>query len=258
MLPFIYDNSVFTGLGNCAADLTAYNILRARLLPSFALDISNNEGCGWTHAELHSYLVDGITVGGHTIKDEDVVRNVKFCWEGIGVSSAECSDDILCYHYICMLHSALTKGLLPQNNLGVFRNTNVIISGTDCWECIPPEFLRETFSDEITVIRSIGNPIEQAVVAQLWLSYRQFFADGNKRVSRMLTNALLHSKALGVFAVPSRGHVEFTQLLCEFYDTANATKLCEFIVKHCLHLFDLDGKYIPPQVVAAVKRMRLE
>lgn len=245
MLPFNYRSFDFEGLANQAASSSEFSVLWGRLLPSFALDISSNECCGWTCAELHSYLIDGITVGGHTIQDEDIVRNVKVCWDEVGHYDGDASS-ILTLNYVGLLHSVLMKGLLPVEKLGSFRLSPVTISGSDEWVCVPAERLRECFLSEIDDIKAIANPVEKAIIAQLWISYRQFFADGNKRVARMLTNSLLAVEQVGIFAVPHKGHSEFTRLLCDFYNTADATLLCRFIVKYCLHTFDGNGLYRPP------------
>ena len=225
--------------------MTRSSSFHGRLLPSFALDISNNEGCGWTHPELHSYLIDGITVGGHTIKDEDIVRNIKTCWEDVKDISDE-PNSIINLQFVCMLHSILMKGLLRSGGIGSLCKSSVSISGTSTWQCVPAEELRDVFLKEYKIIRNISNPIEQAVVAQLWISYRQFFADGNKRVARMWTNVLLANKRVGIFAVPTNAHAIFMRLLCEFYDTCDVSEICAFIIKYCLHTFGSNGRYCPP------------
>ena len=138
------------------------------------------------------------------------------------------------------------KGLLSNTDIGYFRRSNVQITGTFVWKCVPAEQLRNVFLREYKAIREITNPVEQAVVAQLWISYRQFFADGNKRVARMWTNVLLANSRVGIFTVPNNAHSTFMRLLCEFYDTADASEICAFIVKYCLHTFDSDGRYCPP------------
>ena len=245
MLPFVYDKTIFPSNPTPALDRQEFFIPWERLLPSFALDISSNEGCGWTHPELHSYLIDGITVGGHTIKDEDIVRNIKTCWDVVkGIS--EDINSLINLQFVFTLHSVLMKGLLRNTDIGAFRKSNVQITGTSAWQCVPAEQLRDIFLQEYKDIREINNPIEQAVVAQLWLSYRQFFADGNKRVARMWTNVLLANNRVGIFTVPANAHTTFMSLLCEFYDTADASEICAFILRYCLHLFDDTGYYLPP------------
>lgn len=250
MLPFTYDKSVFNiDCGN-ATDLEFFREICSVVLLLFALDISENEGCEWTLPELHSYLIDGVTVGGHTIKDEDIVRNVKKCWENIqpeDIYSWDSYDYFVTINSVCSLHSSLMKGILVEKILGNFRSGDVTISGTSKWRCLNALELRNTFLSESEEIKQIPNVLEKAIITQLWLSYRQFFEDGNKRVARMATNSILFHKMTGVFAVPARGHARFTKLLCEFYDTSDATELCKFIVDYCLYTFDKQGSLVRPK-----------
>ena len=144
-IPFKYDKNVFPAtVFRCRSDAD-YAVELRRYLPSFALDISNNEGAGWTAADLHTYLIDGITIGGHTVRDEDLVRNIKEVWDATLYNYADTSDDVLCKHFISTVHSLLTKNLLASESRGEFRKGSVSITGAEDWECPPPEVLNDLF-----------------------------------------------------------------------------------------------------------------
>lgn len=240
-LPFTYNSSLFPEEIHKCSTKTSFVVCYDKLLPTFARDISDNERCGWTEADLHTYLVDDITVGGHTVRDELIVRNVKQAWDFSKFAIDQHSERVLSRSYISSMHRALMLGLLSSEEIGIFRRGAVYISAAENWKCEVTPVLEETFECELPLVSVIKNPIERAVVAQLWLSYRQYFLDGNKRVARAICNALLARDMVGIFAIPRKIHRDFTVALCEFYNTAKADDLILLILNHCLFTFDVEG-----------------
>jgi hypothetical protein len=80
--------------------------------------------------------LDGITVGGHKLSDQQIALNQKNAWLELFQSvSSNCFE--LSAEYVCKLHSIAAKEEALE--LGVFRKGKVTISGTDY---DPPEHYR--------------------------------------------------------------------------------------------------------------------
>lgn len=71
------------------------------------------------------------------------------------------------------------------------RSSGVGITGT---AYIPPASkvgISGYFDDVIAIINELASPLEKALACLMLLPYLQPFADGNKRTSRLLANAVL-------------------------------------------------------------------
>ena len=91
---------------------------------------------------------------------------------------------------------------------------------------------------EIDKINSIDNLLEKAIILNLWLSYCQFFYDGNKRTARLSSNLILLSNDIGVLSIPARYKVEYNKLMLDFYETLEADEVIKFILEKCITFFD--------------------
>ena len=91
---------------------------------------------------------------------------------------------------------------------------------------------------DIDKINSIDNLLEKAIILNLWLSYCQFFYDGNKRTARLSSNLILLSNDIGVLSIPARYKVEYNKLMLDFYETLEADEVIKFILEKCITFFD--------------------
>lgn len=113
------------------------------------------------------------------------------------------------------LHNYVGEGLGISNG---FRKSLVGITGTN-YRPLENEFqIKEATRDLLSYIEIANNSYEKALLAVLGLSYIQPFVDGNKRTSRLLSNAYLlhHNLApLSYRSVDDRDYKEATLLFYE-------------------------------------------
>jgi len=86
------------------------------------------------------------------------------------------------------LHYLLTKGLKIKKGL---RNSLVGITGTKYRPLDNQYQIKESLEKVIKIVNNSKEPIEKALILALMISYIQPFEDGNKRTSRLLSNAIL-------------------------------------------------------------------
>lgn len=204
-----------------------------QMISEFVYDMGNLENNPFTFPEVQT-LLDGITVGGHKLSDQNQILCIKASWDYmINLSTKEeinINKDI-----ICSIHNIVAKD--EALIVGDFRNGNIGMSGTTQYKCIESSQLNDVFENDIKIINSINNPLEKAIILNLWLSYCQFFYDGNKRTSRLSSNLILLGNDIGVLSISARDKQEYNTLMLEFYETLNADNIIKFLVEKCITYF---------------------
>jgi len=204
--------------------------LSKKLLPDTIFNMASLEGNPFTYPEVQT-LVDGITVGGHKVSDEQQIYDLRDSWNYL-------------YDLISSDKFQLTKDTFDEINLivaknealvsGKFRRSQVRIGGT---EYLPPkaEDLEEIFYKELPeIIDRCESKRELAIELFLWGALNQFYYDGNKRTGRLVANGVLLSNGQGILNVKAKDKLEFNQLMIEFYETKKADNVCDFLVCKCI------------------------
>jgi len=201
--------------------------LAKKSMSDFVYEMSQLEGNPFTFPEIQT-LIDGVTVGGHKVSDEQQILNLVDSWQML---FAKISDNTFAINKetYCEL-----QGYVARNEAlewGVFRNGSVTIAGT---EFKPPEANRldEIFEAELADLEKVEHPAHKAMLMFLAGCRSQFFWDGNKRTSRLMMTGLLISNGLEAISIPSKKHLEFNQKMVDFYDSGNGTEMMEFLI-HC-------------------------
>lgn len=207
-----------------------------KMLPEFVWDASMLEGNPFTFPEVKT-LLDGITVGGRKISDQEQILNL-----------AESSRQLL-----KMLKSdqfALSKPVFTELNgiiarresleWGVFRGEgqeknytpDVGLGERGRYTPLPtlpgaPE-LNRVFLEGTAIL---GNcpPFERATAFFLFGALQQFFFDGNKRTSRFMMNGELMSHGFDAISVPAAKAQEFNEKMVRFYLSKDATEMMVFL-----------------------------
>ncbi len=194
-------------------DKKYYYFMAKRDRVDFIYNTSALEGNAMTYPEVQT-LLEGITVGGHKLSDEQMILNqndsLKLLFDMIEEKNFRINKKSL-----CRLHSKVSyrEALI----WGDFRDGNVNIGGT---EYQPPHFdkLNEIFKNGILEIKKIKNPIVKAFSYFLFGAKNQFFYDGNKRVSRLMMNGILLDSGYPIMNIKAKDRVEFNRKMVEFYD----------------------------------------
>jgi len=190
----------------------------------FIYNTSALEGNAMTYPEVQT-LLEGVTVGGHKLSDEQQVlnqnRSVDLLFKMI-----EETKFILTKSVVCELHAQVARE--EALSWGVFRTANVNIGGT---EYLPPQAkeLDRVFEDGITKLQEIQDPILKALTYFLFGARTQLFFDGNKRTSRLIMNAILLSAGLPILNIKAKDKLEFNRQMIMFYDSADYIQTLEYL-----------------------------
>ncbi|MDA3903791.1 MAG: Fic family protein [Desulfuromusa sp.] len=193
------------------------------------------EGNAMTYPEVAT-LLEGITVGGHKLSDEQQIlnqnRSVELLFELI--TSKHFSLD---KKTLCTLHAQVARE--EALSWGQFRDGNVNIGGTE-YRPPSPAKLDDIFNRGVATISAINHPIIAALTYFLFGSRTQFFFDGNKRVSRLVMNGMLLSHGYPVLNIKVKDRLEFNQQMIMFYNTGNFVPAIEYLrdyyIRHNSHI----------------------
>ena len=118
------------------------------------------------------------------------------------------------------LHKLLVNELDVTTGI---RNGMVGIVGTNYKPLDNSYQIKEALKNLIEIINKTGNPIEKALIAVLMIAYIQPFEDGNKRTSRILSNAILLANDYCPLSYRSVDEIEYKKAVILFYEQNNAT-----------------------------------
>lgn len=203
-------------------------MLAKRQLSELVYDAVNLEGIPFTLPEIQT-LLDGITVGGHKVTDQEIVLNQANAWR-ILFRWVEQGDFSISAQRTCELHAIAGKN--EALAWGKFRTGSVTIAGTDY---MPPgsEELPLLFESLVNELHKIADIYDRAIHVFLTMARSQFFYDVNKRMGRFMMNGLLLSEGYPVINLPAKRQLEFNILMLEFYQTGQQNPMNSFL-RSCL------------------------
>ncbi len=198
--------------------------LAIREIPALVYEAVNLEGIAITLPEVQTIL-DGITVGGHKISDQNIVMNQANTWKHL-LTIIDEKRFIFAKNIALELHGIAGKE--DAFEWGMFRSGNVTISGTDYTPPAPQELDKKWAELEI-FLSAIPDIYDRAIVAFLQMARTQFFWDVNKRMGRFMMNGILLEAGYPVINVPVKRKQEFNTLMLEFYDSNDMEKMNQFL-----------------------------
>ncbi|WP_286019250.1 Fic family protein [Candidatus Venteria ishoeyi] len=199
-----------------------------RQLAELVCDAVNLEGIALTLPEIQT-LLDGITVGGHKLSDQQIAVNQGNAWREL-FNWIEQGTFLLSKTSACELHAIAAKEEALQ--WGAFRSGGVLIAGTDY---VPPSYtaLEQHFTDMLESLGKLGDIYDQAIHVFLTMSRIQFFDSVNKRMGRFMMNGLLLSQGYPAINLPAKRQLEFNEKMLDFYATGDETIMNQFM-RSCL------------------------
>ncbi len=203
-------------------------MLAKRQLAEFVCDAVNLEGINFTLPEIQT-LLDGITVGGHKVADQQIALNQAETWRAL-FRSVENNVFEISLEQVCNFHKIAAKD--DALEWGKFRSGGVTIAGTD-YMPPPANLLPELFYRMVNDASEISDIYDQAIHFFLTMARCQFFYDVNKRMGRFMMNGLLLSKGYPAINLPAKRQLEFNQLMLMFYETGVQTQMNTFL-RSCL------------------------
>ena len=189
-------------------------MLAKRQLSEFVCDAVNLEGLNFTLPEIQT-LLDGITVGGHKLSDQQIAVNQGAAWRTL-FQWLEQNQFEITAQKACKLHRIAGKEEALE--WGNFRSGKVTIAGTDY---IPPEadLLPDLFTKMTDKALEMPDMYDQAIYLFIAMARYQFFYDVNKRMGRFIMNGHLLANGYPAINVPAKRQLEFNQLMLGFYET---------------------------------------
>lgn len=203
--------------------------LAIRDVPSLVYDAVNLEGVTMTLPEVQTIL-DGITVGGHKISDQNMALNQADTWKHL---FSMISDRKFKFSKSVALELHSIAGKEEALDWGAFRTGNVTISGSD-YEPPSSKQLNEEWLKIEAEVNATDDVYDKATTAFLKMARAQFFWDVNKRMGRFMMNGILLSQGFPIINVPAKRQKEFNQLMLEFYSTADSSGMKKFL-RSCLN-----------------------
>lgn len=126
------------------------------------------------------------------------------------------------------IHSILVKDLNVERNI---RRSRVGITGTN-YKPLDNEFqIAEAMELSCNLINNRQNVFEKALLAILLLSYIQPFADGNKRTSRIVSNALLIANKHCPLSFRSVDSLKYKEAVLIFYEQNNLSTFKKIFIE---------------------------
>ncbi|MBK8452674.1 MAG: Fic family protein [Thiofilum sp.] len=175
-------------------------------------------------------LLDGITVGGHKISDQNMALNQAKTWETLFNLVDKNAfrfdkETTLKLHAIAAQEEAL--------EWGQFRSGYVSIAGSS-YEPPAPEELGERWAEVEKLVAQETDIYDQAITAFLQMARNQFFWDINKHMGHFMMNGILLSNGFPIINVPAKRQQEFNTLMLDFYSSNNMTPMNTFL-RSCLN-----------------------
>ncbi|MFH0727723.1 MAG: Fic family protein [Pseudomonadota bacterium] len=191
-------------------------MLAKRQLAEFVCDAVNLEGINFTLPEIQT-LLEGITVGGHKLTDQQVALNQAIAWRTLFEWVEKDRFDVT-KEKACALHRVAAKE--DALEWGKFRSGGVTIAGT---AYLPPkaDLLPGLFEEMVKNSLAMPDIYDQAIHIFLTMARCQFFYDVNKRMGRFMMNGLLLSNGYPAINIPAKRQLEFNRLMLAFYENGD-------------------------------------
>lgn len=189
-----------------------YVLLTAkRALADLVHNMSAAEGNPITIVEVMT-LLDGITVGGHKVSDENHVLRLASAWNEI-FHLVERDEFELSKRTAISLNELVATDEAPK--VGAFRDDQVGIQGV---EYVPPHHsaLERKFDEMLGEANRHSTALDRAVTCFAICARIQFFFDGNKRIAQLLMNGILLSNSLHAITIPAKDLQECFYFLRSF------------------------------------------
>ena len=199
-----------------ALDSTLWQRELERFMIELSWKSSRIEGNTYSLLETETLIKQSQEAIGKTKQEATMILNHKDAFKVI----VEHRDQFktLSVSVISQLHNVLTKGLSITSGI---RKHAVGITGTT-YKPFDNEWQNKEALDKlIAVVNAVDFPLEKALIIAAMVSYIQPFADGNKRTSRMLANAILMAYDYFPLSYRSVDENEYKKAMILFYETNN-------------------------------------
>ena len=209
------------------------------MLSVFVWDASVLEGNPFTYPEVKT-LLDGVTVGGRKISDQEQVLNLadssKYLLAMVKANQFKLDKTTFTdLHSLVARNETLEWGRFRGEGKEISFSPDVALGEHGRYTPLQtlkgaPELNRVFLQGVQELNEQVDAPFEKALAFFLFGALQQFFFDGNKRTSRFMMNGILMSAGIDAISVPAAKVQEFNEKMVRFYLSKDATKMMEFMV----------------------------
>jgi Fic family protein len=210
-----------------------------RMLPEFVWDASVLEGNPFTFPEVKT-LLDGVTVGGRKISDQEQVLNLAASSKHL-LALVKAGDFLpnkatfTALHALVAQNEALEWGHFRGEGNDTGHIPDVALGYQGRYTPLPtvagaPELNRVFTHGLQALLSEVPNAFERAAAFFLFGALQQFFFDGNKRTSRFMMNGMLMSAGIDAISVSAAKTQEFNENMVRFYLENDATEMMAFLL----------------------------
>lgn len=187
-----------------------------RLMIELSWKSSQIEGNTYTLLETESLIKEQKEAAGHRKEEAVMILNHKKTLEYIENHKDNFKD--ITVTKIEDIHYLLTKDLGISRNI---RKTAVGIVGTK-YHPLDNEFqIKEALEETCSMVNQEKNYFAKALLLSVMIAYIQPFEDGNKRTSRLTSNAILMAYDICLLSYRSVDEGEYKKAVILFYEQLN-------------------------------------
>lgn len=175
---------------------------------------SKIEGNTYTLLDTEKLLKEGIESPNNTKEEAIMILNHKKSFTYI----LECKNlkkDVVSFRELENIHRLLVEGLGVNHGL---RKSAVGITGTNYLPLALPSQIEEETKKLIEVLQAKTDVFSKSLISILGISYIQPFEDGNKRTSRLFSNAILINSNCAPLSYRGVDEKEYREAVLVFYE----------------------------------------
>ncbi|MEK7526277.1 MAG: Fic family protein [Patescibacteria group bacterium] len=205
----------------------------SRFIVELSWKSSKIEGNTYSLLETETLIHDSQEAFGHNQEEAIMILNHKRAFEWI----LDNKDDFkkISMSKINILHDLIVANLGISKNI---RTHGVGITGS-VYKPLNNKFqIEEAMEKTIELINKTSSPLEKAFIAKCMFAYIQPYEDGNKRTSRMLTNAILLAHGLFPISYRSVNADELKKAMILFYEQNSLYHLKRLFIEQLIFAFE--------------------
>lgn len=216
------------------------NTIAKRELERFVIELSwkssRIEGNTYSLLETETLIKTHQEAGGHTREEAVMILNHKTAFDTILTNRK--NFKVLNLSDITQLHNILIQELPVDPGI---RQHPVGITGSSFRPLDNQWQIREALGKLIQAVNLSSYPLEKALITLSILAYIQPFADGNKRTSRMLANAILVAYDHYPISYRVVDETTYKQAVIYFYEQNSLSELKRILMEQ--YEFALDNYF---------------
>jgi fido (protein-threonine AMPylation protein) len=204
-------------------------------LIEFAWKSSSIEGNTYSILETETLLLDKIEATGKSHQEAVMIVNHQKAYNFI-LENKKMFQTVT-VSQILKLHELLVQDL--DVSFGI-RSAAVRISGSKYIPLSHAQQIAENLEKIVVAINSLKAPLDKAITSLLLIAYLQPFADGNKRTSRVLANAILESHNYPPITLGSIEPTRYRRACIAFYEMTTLEPMAQIIADSYTAFLELE------------------